>query len=276
MADQVTTSGEFGLLVPQIWSRRAYDTLLAELPFSALINRVYEGEARGLGDTVKITSFAEFSPADIISEDQRADADDIPITQQSLVMNKIIVKDFILSNKLMLQSLPFVDQLRDRAIYAINKSVEALVVANIVPAVSNAINYDSGTTLQLADALEAKELLDAANVPLEGRHMVAGPAQWNDLFNITGFTSSDFLLSGAPLQTGAMPPMLLGFIPHMSTAVGNTSYWFHESFMAIATQGGVNVKQYDLGVQGFRQVRINVDMLMGIKQLDNTRVVSIS
>jgi len=56
--------------------------------------------------------------------------------------------------------------------------------------------------------------------------MVVGSAQLNDIFNITGFTSSDFLLSGAPLQSGQVPTQLLGFMPHFTTEVSSTTLSF--------------------------------------------------
>lgn len=280
MADQVMkTSAELSVLVPQIWSRQYYDVLLAELPFNSIISRDYEGEIQALGDTVKISSFPEFSDADEVAEDQRVDADSITVTQQSLVINKRIAKDFILTNKAMLQSLPAMDKLRDLAIYSINKKIQKIIIAAIVPnaaAPDHSIAYDAGTTLALADLLEAKELLDAQDVPQSDRHLVVGAAQLNDIFNIVGFTSSDFITSGAPLQSGQLPPALLGFMPHFTTEVSNTTYLFHSSFMTMAAQQGMQVNQYDLGVDGKRAQRVNVDTLFGLKQLDGLRVVSIS
>ena len=65
-------------------------------------------------------------------------------------------------------------------------------------------------------------------------------------------------------------------MPHFTTVVGNTSYWFHRSFMTMAAQQGLNISVYDLGVEGKRAVRVNIDALIGIKQLDDERVVTLS
>lgn len=280
MADQVMkTSSELSVLVPQVWSRRYYDELLANLPFNSIVSRDWEGEISNLGDRVKISTIPEFSQAEELAEDGRADADAVTVTQQDLIINKRIVKDVIITNKAMLQSIPFVEKLQDLMIFAINKKIQALIIGLIVPnaaAPDHSIAYDAGTTLALADMLEAKELLDAQDVPMGDRHMVNGSAQWNDIFNITGFTSSDFLVSGAPLQTGELPSALLGFQPHLTSVVGNTSYFFHSSFFTMAAQQGLNINKYDLGVDGKRAERINVDTLVGMKQLDGLRVVTIS
>lgn len=280
MADEIErTSSEVSVLVPQIWSQRYYDVLLADLPFNSVVSRDWEGDIQDLGDTVKISSIPQFDDAVDLPEDARSDADAVTATQQSLVINKRIVKDFIVTNKSMLQSIPFVDKLREMAVYAINKKIQATIISLIVPSAASpdhTLAYDSGTTLALADMLEAKEDLDAQDVPQQGRHFVVGSAQLNDIFNITGFTSSDFLVSGAPLATGQLPPSLLGFMPHFTSVVGNTSYFFHDSFFTIASQRGMNVQEYDLGVDGKRASRVNTDVLIGFKQLDNKRVVTIS
>lgn len=272
-------STELSVIIPSVWSKNYYDTLLAELPFNSLISRDYEGEIQNLGNTVKISTFPEFDEAIELAEDAAADASAITVTQQSLTINKRIAKDFIITDLALLQSLPAMDKLKQLATYAIQKKIQAAIIALIVPSASapdHSIAYDSSTTLALADALEVKELLDAQNVPESDRHVVLGSAQVNDLFNITGFQSSDFMLSGGGLQTGKAPPMILGFAPHMTTVVGNTSYWMHRSFMTIAAQKGMATKEYDLGVGGTRATRVNCDTLLGIKQLDSLRVSTLS
>lgn len=277
--DQVMTAGSnLSVIVPEIWSQRYYDVLMAELPFNSLVSKDYEGEIQNLGDTVKISSFPEFSDATELAEDAAGDADAITVTQQSLVINKRLFKDFIVTNMAQLQSLPAMDKLRELAIFSIMKKIQAIIISEVVPSASSpdhAISYDSGTTLGLADLLEAKELLDDANVPMSDRHAVFGSAQTNDIFNITGFTSSDFVLAGSPLTTGEVNQQLLGFMPHMTTEVNSTSYLFHRSFYTMASQQGLSIKVYDLGVEGKRAARVNIDTLCGFKQLSNLRVVTI-
>lgn len=280
MANQVMTAGtELSVLVPEIWSARYYDVLLQDNPFNSLVSRDWEGEIQNVGDTVRISTFPEFNQGDIIAEGAAADAESVTVTQQNLVIDSRIVKDFILTNKAMLQSLPAMDKLQELAVFAINKKIQAKIIELTVPSASapdHQIAFDSGTTLALADLLEVKELLDAQDIPMADRHIVMGEAQLNDVFNITGFTSSDFLVSGAPVQTGELPAALLGFMPHFTTAVGNTTYLFHRSYFTMASQQGVNISVYDLGVEGKRAARVNVDVLVGFKQLDDTRCATLS
>jgi hypothetical protein len=279
MSDQIhRASTELSVLVPEVWSQKYYDVLLAELPFNSIVSRDYEGEIQNLGDTVKISTFPEFDDAVDLAEDARNDASSITVSQQSLEINKRIAKDFIITNTAMLQSLPAMDKLRDLAIYSINKKIQALIISLIVPSPSapdHSIAYGTGSTLVLADILNAKELLDNQDVPMSDRHMVVGAAQLNDLFALSSFTSSDFVAGNTPLINGGLPAQICGFMPHFTSIVNNTSYWFHRSFMTMAAQQGLSVSQYDLGVDGKRAQRINCDTLIGIKQLDNLRVVTL-
>ena len=280
MANEIIkTSDQVSAIVPEIWSKRYYDVLLADLPFAPLISKDYEGEIQALGDTVNIPTIAEFDDAIELGEADAADADSTSASTQALVINRRVVKDFIVTRTSLLESLPFVEKLKEMAVYAINKKIQAIIISLTVPSASapdHAIPYDSGTTASLADLLEAKELLDTQNVPMANRHIVMGAAQLNDIFNITGFTSSDFVASGSPLVSGQLPAQLLGFMPHFTTVVGNVMSLFHGSYMTMAAQEGMGVKEYDLGGDGIRATRVNTDTLIGVKQLDSKRVVQIS
>ena len=194
MSDQVMkASSELSVIVPEIWSRRFYDVLLQENPFNDVVDNSYEGEIQALGDTVKISTIPEFDEAVELQEDERSDADAVTVTQQSLVINKRLVKDFIVTNRAQIQSLPHMDKLKELAVFSINKKIQSLIISLSIPSASNpdhSIAFDSGTTLALADLLEGKELLDNQDVPQSERSAMLGSAQLNDIFNITGLSAA--------------------------------------------------------------------------------------
>ena len=278
--DEIISAGtNLSAIVPEVWSANYYDVLLADLAFSSVISTDWQGEIADLGDTVNISSFPEFDEGEELAEDERSDAKAITVSGLQLIINKRVVKDFIVSKRAIIQSLSHMDKLRQMAIYSILKKIERTIIETIVPNAAtpdHSIAYDSGTTLALADILEAKELLDAQNVPAADRHIVMGSAQINDLFNLVGFMSSDFAMTGGGLQSGQVPTQLLGFMPHFTTLVGNVTHLFHKSFMTMASQQGMDVKEYDLGVDGKRATRVNLDVLYGLKQLDGLRVVTLT
>lgn len=280
MADVLMKAGvEMDGVIPELWSAAFYPTLLANLPFNSSVSTDYEGEISALGDTVNINNWPQFDVAQDILEDERADADSVTANKQQLVINKQVVKDYILTKKALRQSLDSQNALRDLAMYSIMKRMQQIIIAEIVPSAAtpdHTIGYTSGTTLALADILAAKELLDTQDVEEAGRTMIVGAAQYNDLFNITGFTSRDFIPAGSPLTSGAVTTPVLGFQFKWTTTVGNTGYFFSPMFLTMAVQQSPDVKVYDLGVDGKRATRVNMDVLFGVKQLSNLRVVTVS
>lgn len=274
----MTTGAEVSAIVPEQWSSKYYDVLLAELPFSSLISKEYEGEISNLGDTVNIATIPEFADATELPEADAADADSVTVGSQALVINKRIVKDFIVTNKALLQSIPFVEKLKELAIYSIQKKIQALIISLTVPSAApdHTLSAVTPGIYALADVLAVKELLDNQNVPQSDRHLVLGAGPLNDIFNITGFTSSDFVASGSPLASGQLPAQLVGFMPHFTTVVGSTVYAFHSSYFTLASQTGLNVAEFDLGVEGRRAKRINCDTLLGLKQLSGLRVTTVT
>lgn len=281
MSDQIMrASTEMSPLVPELWSGKFYPALKENMIFADSIGQDYQGEIQALGDIVNITSIPQFSTAYDLAEDERADADAVTMTTSQLSINHQIVKDFILTDKVIAQGLDAMMELRDLAIHAILKKMQALIIADVVPSASapdHQIAYTSGSTLALADCLAAKELLDAAKVPNDGKRVIAlGEAQLNDLFVITGFTSKDFIDAGSPLMSGALPPSILGFNLKWSTECGAVARFFHSSFMQMAVQKLPEVSIHNLGVDGKRAKRVNVTALFGNVQVDNKRVVEIS
>lgn len=279
MADQVMTGGsELSELRPELWSAAFYPTLQEALPFNDSVSREYEGEIRALGNQVNITTFPQFSEAAEIAENQKSDAEGVTAVGIDLTINKQLTKDFIITDRARVQTIDAMNELRDLAFFAILKKMQSIIIDTIAPSASSpdhTISYDSGTTLGLADILEGKELLDGADVEQAGRVMVNGAAQHNDLFNVSGITSRDFV-DGASMQTGALPGQVLGFMPRMTSEAGDTTYLFHPRFMLVAVQRDLSVQAYDQGGQGLRSMRINTSLLMGLVQASNLRVVTIS
>lgn len=280
MADELLrTSTELAGITPELWSANFYPTLLERMPFNGSIARQYEGEISSLGDTVNINDFPQFDLAQELAEDERADADSTTANKQQLVINKRVVKDYIITKKAMQQSLDAQNALRDLATHSIMKKMQQVIIGETTPSASapdHQIAYDSGTTLALADILEAKELLDDSDVEEMGRTMIVGSAQYNDLFLLAGFTSRDFIPAGSPLTSGAISTPVMGFDFKWTTEAGNTSYFFHPLYQTLAVQQSPDVRVYDLGVDGKRAERVNMDVLFGVKQLSNLRVVTVS
>lgn len=77
---------------------------------------------------------------------------------------------------------------------------------------SAALNVAANTSLNITEAqiAEAKEDLDGANAPMEGRYLVVNAQQYGALLQIARFTEADKTGTGAPILTGALG-MIYGF-----------------------------------------------------------------
>lgn len=280
MANQIHTQAtELAVLSPEIWSAKLQEVNRALLPFLDSVNLDYQGDGADIGDIVNVNQIPDFNQAEVLAEGAAGDAEAVTATQTQITINQRPYKDFIVTKKAQLQSLGFMDQLRDNAVYSINKKMQAIIVAAITPSAAtpdHQIAFDSGTTLALADILEAKELLMEANCPQDGLVMVLGSEQFNDLYNISGFTSRDFIPAGSPLASGEFATPLAGFMPKFTTVAGDVSYLFHPSFLAMVVQQSLNIEVVSMGADGIRGTRVNADVLMGVAQLDDQRVVSLS
>lgn len=280
MSDEVMrASVEMAAAIKEVWSADFYPTLLERLPFNRSVARDYEGDIQDRGDRVYILNIPQFDEADDLAENEKANADSTTIGSTALDINHQLAKDFIITKKARIQSLDTMDALQSLAMHAVMKKLQSLIIADISPSTSSpdhVIAYDSGTTLALADILEAKELLDDQNVEEQGRVSVLDSPQYNDLFNITGFTSKDFIPSGSPLSSGAITLPILGFDVEWTTEASATSYFFHPIFMQLAIQQMPEISIHELGQDGKRGMRVNLDVLLGIKQASNLRVVTVS
>lgn len=267
-------------IIPEIWSRRFYEVLRAKLPFIDLVDDSYSGDIQDMGDIVNINTIPDFDEANDLAEGAAGEAESITSTGQQLVINKRPYKDYVVTKKAQLQSIPFMDKLREKAIFAINTKIQSYIIAETIPSASapdHQIAYDAGTTMTVADILEAKELLMLQNVEQDDDiYAVMGASQYIDCLSITGFSSRDFIPAGSPNVTGDLPGGLYGFTPRVTTAVGDTSYFFHRSYLTIAFQQMLNIEVVSMGGEGIRATRVNCDILMGVKQLSNKRVVTIS
>jgi hypothetical protein len=279
-SDVVMTAGtNLANLIPELWSSNFYPALKAGLPWIGSVDMSYQGEIQQLGDTVNVSQFPEFGAAVDLAEDQANDAAGITVSNIQLVINKQIVQDFIVTRKALLQSLDALNELNDLAMFSVMKKIQDLIITATVPSASapdHQIGYTSGTTLALADILAAKELLDTANVDGANRISILGAAQKNDLFNITGFTSRDYVPAGSPLSSGDINVPVCGFEIKETTVVSNTARFFHPSYLTMAVQESPAVEVFNMGNEGKRATRVNLTSLLGIKQMDSVRVVSIS
>lgn len=277
MADQVlTASGSNSAIVPEVWSAKFEEVFNDKIVFPSIVRRDYEGEITGRGDTVNIPSIADVTATDL-GDGARNDAVSLTISTTALVVDSIAAVDFKVSTLADLQSVPFMEEARMKAESAIMRKIQDDIIAAVAPSTSapdHVIPYDSGSTLADADILEALDLEATANWShSSGRYLVTGEQQYNDFLGVAKFY--DKTLGGNVDVASANVGQIYGHTPMASSACGTTTYMFQDTFMQMAIQRGLNVTLTDLAVLGERGYRVNVDVIYGIKQMHNDRVITI-
>ena len=278
MADQLNTAaGAFAAIIPEQWSNVYTTNLRAARPLTAAVARTYENEVQ-VGDTVRIPTWAD-GTANFVVDGQAVDAQSTDTSTQSLVVDKIIAYDEIVTKLADLQSFEYMNMLRDRTVNAIMTKIETYLHTLVSPSTSapdHVIDIDTGTTLVVADILEAKDLLDTQNVALEGRKLICGTSQMNDLLTLDPMVNSDYGNGATGSVNGFLSKPSFGFDLASTTIAGNTAILFHPSFLQMAIQQDMEIKVDDLSSQGIRGHRVSSTLIMGAKQIDNTRVVKLS
>ena len=277
MADeQMKSTAELDAINPEVWSSAWYPTLLENLVMMDSVAMDYQGEMNGRGDRVNITTFPQFGTAVDLAEGSRVDAAALEPTGQQLVVNHEIAQDFIITQKAIIQTLEAQEKLREHAFFSIMKKIDQILLNDIAPSTAapdHITSYASGTTLALADILDAFEALNTANVPDVGQRVaVLGVAQHADLFNISGFVSRDYSPTTNALTSGSISTPVMGFRVKFSSMVSSVSTFLSPEFMQVAVQQNPVPKVFDLGSLGIRAFRTNMTVLFGNKQCSNLRV----
>lgn len=124
----MAADGTVSAIVPQIWSQRFTDNLRAALPWVDSVAKDYEGEVKNLGDRVLIPTLPDGAEADVIQEGASADAKATTAFTTPLIINKQVVWDFIVTGISRLQSISYMDQMRDIAINAIMQKMQSIIM----------------------------------------------------------------------------------------------------------------------------------------------------
>ncbi len=171
--------------IGEIWSAQILQNLQKSLVYgqAGVINRDYEGEIKGKGDTVRITAHG---PIHIDNYDKTAGLGDpeelddasttLEITQAKYFNFRIDDIDKAQMNVKLMESAT-----RDAA-YQLADVADQYIAAQMVAGAGNAVDADGddkifdGSTDVVSEALlEVKQKLDEANVPAQGRWIIIPP-----------------------------------------------------------------------------------------------------
>lgn len=216
--------------IPEIWNARLLNALRADLVYTNLFNRNYEGEIRQAGDTVHINTITDISIKDYTRNTDIDNPEQLTTADQTLVVDQAKYYNFYLNDVDKAQALPgLIDAAMASASHGLAEAVDKYL-AGLLAAASGTITTGLGSTSTplTVTASSAYELLvdmktamDKANVPKMGRKVVLPP-------EFEGFMLKDarFAANGGKgenrLENGAVA-RAAGFDIYISNNVPNTS-----------------------------------------------------
>ena len=216
--------------IPEIWNARLLNALRADLVYTNLFNRNYEGEIRQAGDTVHINTITDITIKDYTRNTDIDNPEQLTTADQTLVVDQAKYYNFYLNDVDKAQAMPgLIDAAMVSASHGLAESVDKYL-AGLLAAASGTITTGLGSTSSplTVTAQSAYELLvdmktamDKANVPKMGRKVVLPP-------EFEGFMLKDarFAANGGKgenrLENGAVA-RAAGFDIYISNNVPNTS-----------------------------------------------------
>ena len=216
--------------IPEVWNARLLNALRADLVYTNLFNRNYEGDIRQAGDTVHINTITDISIKDYTRNTDIDNPEQLTTADQTLVVDQAKYYNFYLNDVDKAQAMPgLIDAAMASASHGLAEAVDKYL-AGLLAAASGTITTGLGSTSTplTVTAQSAYELLvdmktamDKANVPKMGRKVVLPP-------EFEGFMLKDarFAANGGKgenrLENGAVA-RAAGFDIYISNNVPNTS-----------------------------------------------------
>lgn len=200
--------------IPEVWSATILSSLKKNLVYAqaGVVNRDYDGDIAGQGDTVRIRSVSRptistYSKNGTLTYETLTDA------QRSLLIDQAKSFSFVVDDIDEAQSSGALDEATIEAAYGLRDAADQYVASLYTGAASaNQIGTVSVTTADLAYTQLRKlaTKLDEANVPQEGRWAVVPPWYYGLLLENDKFVRVDASGTAAGLRNGIIG-QALGF-----------------------------------------------------------------
>lgn len=186
--------------IPQVWSARLIANLDKNFVYPLCVNRDYEGEIRGLGDTVNINQIGNVTVKDYNGSITKAE--DLTSTQKKLVIDKAKYFNFKVDDIDRLQAnVDLIDKAMGRASVAIADVIDT-DIASLTTEAGTKLGVSTSAPLMIDTPEKAYDLLvdvkvalNKANAPKEGRFVVVSPEFLGMLEKDARFTRHEGVLA---------------------------------------------------------------------------------
>ena len=170
--------------IPEVWNARLLNALRADLVYTNLFNRNYEGDIRQAGDTVHINTITDISIKDYTRNTDIDNPEQLTTADQTLVVDQAKYYNFYLNDVDKAQAKPgLIDAAMASASHGLAEAVDKYL-ADLLSKATGVITAGLGSTatpLQITAAnayellVNMKTALDKANVAKMGRKVVLPP-----------------------------------------------------------------------------------------------------
>jgi N4-gp56 family major capsid protein len=170
-------------MLPSVWSARILAKLEKKLVFaqSGVVNRDYEGEIRQAGDRVHVHAFNDLTVANYVKDSTTITYENLTDTRVTLLVDQAKYFAFRVDDINAAQMMPkLIDAAADRAAYQLaetaDRFVAGLYTGASASAPDNVVETSQFTSANVYDKLvDFSVLMDAQNIPAEGRFLVVPP-----------------------------------------------------------------------------------------------------
>lgn len=261
-------AGNASGFIPEVWSKDVLVATKAKQVMMSLVKRL-DKDVVSFGDTVRINTISGLV-ANTKQQNLPVSLQTPSETQVVLTIDKHKESSFLIEDVLKVQANRALrDDYTKEAAFAITNSVETDLTGLFSGFANTTGTYNTAITVDAI--LDAIELLDGGNVPMEDRHFVHREDVKRDILDLSYFTSGDYV-NGKPVSTG-QTGNIFGLTTHMTTNVARSgsntnNAIFHRDALGLAIQSAPRVQSdYDTQYLGWVTV---VDVLYGVKELRDT------
>lgn len=263
--------GSIKNFIPTLWAAELLVALEDALIYAqpGIVNRDYEGEISGYGDTVKINSIGDVTIGDYDPAAGIGDPEELDDNTRNLLIDQKKFFNFKVDDVDKAQGKPKVMQEAMRkAAYGLKRVADTFVANLYVNVIEGNLIGSDASPVTFSTAAEAYELLvdisvklDEANVPEVGRYVIV-PAWFHglllkdDRFVKSGTTKGDEVLKNGMVGMAAgLEVLKSNQVPN----TGGTKYKLQASY-----EGAISYAEQIVDVEAFRPEKFFADAVKGL------------
>lgn len=248
--------------IPSVWSARLLENLNDAHVYANLCNRDYEGEIRGVGDTVKINSIGHVTIDNYTKNTNMSAAETLTDAQTTLVINIAKYFNFVVDDIDSVQTKPKVmDAAMRDAAWGLADSIDAGIAGlhTVVPA-ANKIGADAasaklGLVLTAGSAMydylvDLATILDDNNTPRSNRWVVVPPWAHGALLKDSRFVNST--PAGNDIMRNGIIGQAAGFNVYMSNNVTDDAQTVKTYRILAGYTGSISYAEQIASVEAYR------------------------